>query len=184
MKDISYHILDIVQNSLNAGAGRIEVTITEESVTGRFELKISDNGCGMSEETLRAATDPFFTSSVTKKVGLGLPLLKQNAEMTGGTFDIKSMKGEGTEVTAVFDSLHIDMIPVGDLAMTFRTIIAANPDRNLIYRHCKDGEGFNVDTEDIRNNLEGVPMNTPEVLNYIVQFIRENLQELNSKKNQ
>jgi hypothetical protein len=174
MKDISYHILDIAQNSINAGAERIEISL-EENHSGHLELKISDNGKGMSDEVLRQVTDPFFTSSLNKKVGLGLPLLKQNAEMTGGTFQIASEENKGTTVTAVFNCHHIDMIPFGDLSMTLKTLIACNPGRDFIFRLLKDDRGFNVDTAEIRDNLDGVPLNTPEVLEYIGTFIRENL---------
>lgn len=180
MKDISYHILDVVQNSLNAGADRVEIDIMEESHTGRYELKISDNGGGMSSEMLKQVTDPFFTTSTKKKVGLGLPLLKQNAELTGGIFTIKSDLNKGTVVTAVFNSFHIDMIPVGDLAMTFKTLIASNPDKDFVYRHRKEDGGFDVDTADIRSNLDGESLNKIEVLEYITGFIRENLKILAS----
>src|SRR5512147_603301 len=113
MKDISCHILDIVQNSINAGADKIEIFISENTKTSEYILKISDNGCGISDETKEQVLDPFYTTSVTKKVGLGLPLLKQNAELTGGRLDISSIMGKGTVVIAIFNNSNIDMIPVG-----------------------------------------------------------------------
>jgi anti-sigma regulatory factor (Ser/Thr protein kinase) len=178
MKDISYHILDIVRNSLQAGAKRVDVELSTNSVTGRFVLKISDNGCGMSAEMLKQVTDPFFTTSVTKKVGLGLPLLKQHAELTEGSFSIESVKDKGTIVTAVFNSFHIDMIPIGDLAMTFKSLIASNPDRDFVYWHQKDSAGFVLDTTDIRSQLGEVNIASHEVLDYITDFIRDNLKAL------
>ena len=178
MKDVSYHILDIVQNSLNAGARRVEIDLMEESRTGRFTLKITDNGQGMTAEMLKQATDPFFTTSVTKKVGLGLPLLKQNAELTEGSFHIESVENKGTIVTAVFNSFHIDMIPMGNLAMTFRTLISSNPERDFVYRHRKDEEGFTLDTSEIQNQLDGVCLNKREVLDYLTDFIQDNLKAL------
>lgn len=180
MKDISYHILDIVRNSIQAGAKRVDVELSADSLTGLFVLKISDNGCGMSAEMLKQVTDPFFTTSVTKKVGLGLPLLKQNAELTEGSFSIESVKDKGTIVTAVFNYFHIDMIPMGDLAMTFKTLIASNPDRDFVYRHLKNSVGFVLDTTDIRSQLGEVSITSREVLDFITDFIRDNLKALST----
>lgn len=178
MKDLSYHILDIVQNSLNAGAQQVEVDFSEETATGRMTLIINDNGKGMGEEMLKRITDPFFTTSVTKKVGLGLPLLKQNAELTGGSFSVESTPGKGTRVTALFNPGHIDMIPTGDLALTFRTLIASNPERDFKLTCRKDETGFEVDTAELRIQLEGVSLASREVLDYISTFIRDNLKSM------
>lgn len=178
MKDLSYHILDIVRNSIQAGASRIETDITESSMTGQLILSIRDNGRGMSAAMVKKVTDPFFTTSGGKKVGLGLPLLKQNTELTGGVFSIESTEKKGTTVTAIFNRHHIDMIPTGDLAMTFRTLIAGNPDKDFIYRYRADEEGFDLDTAEIRKDLDGVNLNTREVLDYIADFIRENARAL------
>jgi Histidine kinase-, DNA gyrase B-, and HSP90-like ATPase len=178
MKDISYHILDIVQNSLHAGATEITVILTENTGDGKLILEVSDNGCGMTAEKLKKVIDPFFTTSVTKKVGLGLPLLKQNAELTGGTFSMESAEEKGTMITAIFHMDHIDMIPMGDLAMTFKTLIAANPDIKFIYRHSRDNQSFTLNTEEVQYELEDVKLNEPEVLNYLTDFIRCNLKAL------
>jgi len=178
VKDISYHILDIVQNSLHAGATSVSVVLTENTDNSKLTLEISDNGCGMTAEKLKKVIDPFFTTSVTKKVGLGLPLLKQNAELTGGNFSIESAENKGTMVTAVFHNNHIDMIPMGDLAITFKALIAANPEINFIYRHTMHNQSFTLNTEEVRYELEDVKLNTPEVLNYLVDFIRYNLKAL------
>jgi Histidine kinase-, DNA gyrase B-, and HSP90-like ATPase len=178
VKDISYHILDIVQNSLHAGATDISVNLTENTADCKLILEISDNGCGMTAEELKKVIDPFFTTSVTKKVGLGLPLLKQNVELTRGTFSMESVEHKGTLITAVFHNNHIDMIPMGDLAITFKTLIAANPDINFIYRHTRNNRNFVLNTEEVRSELEDVKLNTPEVLNYLADFIRDNLKAL------
>jgi len=178
MKDISYHILDIVQNSLHAGAEQIIVDVAEETKNGTLGLKIKDNGLGMTSDELKVATDPFYTTSVTKKVGLGLPLLKQNAELTGGTFHIKSVKNHGTVVFAEFISTNIDMIPMGDMALTFKTLIAMNPEKDITYRHKRDGQEFILDTAEIRRELGDIPLNTHEVLDYITNLIQGSLKAL------
>jgi hypothetical protein len=182
VKDISYHILDIVRNSLNAGARMVEIHILEYSQTGQLVLKIKDNGSGMKEEMINKVTDPFFTTSVKKKVGLGLPLLKQNAELTGGRFSIESAVQKGTLVEAVFNLHHIDMIPIGDLALTFRTLIASSPDTDFLYRYRVDDCGFDLDTAEIRMRLEGVSLNTREVLDYVTDAIHANLKALKGWK--
>jgi signal transduction histidine kinase len=102
MKDLSLHILDIVQNSISAGAANISIRIDENVVTDTFSIEIEDDGCGMDQQTVQKVTDPYYTSRTTRKVGLGVPLFKQNAEMSGGTFGIESQPGKGTTVRAVF----------------------------------------------------------------------------------
>jgi hypothetical protein len=132
----------------------------------------------MKESTVKQVTDPFFTTSVKKKVGLGLPLLKQNTEQTGGLFTVESAVQKGTQVTATFNSHHIDMIPMGDLASTFKLLIAANPDENFVYRHTAGRHEFEMNTAEIRSALGGVSLNTREVLEYIVELINNHLEAL------
>lgn len=183
MRDISYHILDIVRNSLNAGASRVEIDISENSGSGVYCLIIRDNGCGMEEDTLNHVTDPFYTTSVKKKVGLGLPLLKQHAEITGGSFKIESAIEKGTTVTAIFNRNHIDMIPAGDLAMTFRTLLVSAPDLDLIFRYRLDDNGFELNTAVIRKELGGVGLASREVLDFLCDYIRDNLNEAEVRNN-
>jgi hypothetical protein len=182
MKDISFHILDIVQNSLHAGADKIVIELEEDTKEGTLRLVITDNGSGMDKQMLEQVTDPFFTSSTTKKVGLGLPLLKQNAEQTGGRFEVNSDLNIGTTVTATFMTGNIDMIPEGDLAATLITLIAAEPGKDFIFRQEKDGEEFELDTAAIRAELGDVDLSRCEVLNFIADFIRSNVSELHEKR--
>jgi hypothetical protein len=178
MKDISFHILDIVQNSLHAGADRIIIELVEDTREGTLQLTITDNGAGMDPQMLEQVTDPFFTSSTTKKVGLGLPLLQQNAEQTGGKFEVSSDLNIGTTVAATFNTGNIDMIPEGDPAATLITLIAAEPLKNFIYRQEKDGEGFELDTAAIRTELGDVDLSRSEVLEFVADFIRSNVNAL------
>ena len=182
MKDISFHILDIVQNSLHAGADKIIIELEEDTKEGTLRLVITDNGSGMDQQMLEQVTDPFFTSSTTKKVGLGLPLLKQNAEQTGGRFEVNSDLNIGTTVTATFMTGNIDMIPEGDLAATLITLIAAEPGKDFIFRQEKDGEEFELDTAAIRAELGDVDLSRCEVLDFIAGFIRSNVSELHEKR--
>jgi hypothetical protein len=178
MKDISYHILDIAQNSIHARAKNITISIAEDDMKGTLELIISDNGCGMPAEMLQQVVDPFFTTSVKKKVGLGLPLLKQNAELTEGHFQLESFPNKGTIVKAVFHKNHIDMIPTGDIALTMRILISSDPATDFIYRHSLGNKKFELDTAEMRKELEGIPLNNPDVLKYISGYIHKNLDAL------
>ena len=110
MKEIALHILDIAQNSITAGADRLEIALTEEN--GAISLTIADDGRGMSPELLATVSDPFTTTRTTRKMGLGLPLLRLAAEQTGGSLTIESTLGAGTTVRALFRGDHIDCPPV------------------------------------------------------------------------
>jgi hypothetical protein len=181
MKDISFHILDIVQNSLHAGADDIIIEMIENTKQGMLKLTITDNGSGMDQRMVDHVTDPFFTTSTTKKVGLGLPLLKQNAEQTGGAFEVHSELNKGTVVSAVFNTRSIDMIPEGDVAATMRTLIAAEPLKDFIYRQRKDGEVFELDTAAMREELGNIDLSHREVLEFISHFIRSNVSVFHEK---
>ena len=169
MKQLSENILDITMNSVRAGSPLTEVSVTEEGSI--LTLLIKDSGCGMTEEQAANVTDPFFTTRKTRKVGLGLPFLKMEAELTGGSFSIKSAVGVGTEVKASFDMSHIDAIPLGDMAETVMTIIGASPETDLIFTHKSGEKQISLDTRDLRAQLDGVPLDTPEVLLWVKEYL-------------
>ncbi len=172
MTELSLNVLDVAQNSVKAGASLIELGAVRE---GKWlTLTVEDNGCGMTEEQVAHVTDPFFTTRTTRKVGLGVPFFKMAAEMTGGSFSIASRVGVGTKTTAKFDTAHIDCIPLGDMCGTVASLIQCNPDRDFVYRYEKDGRGFTLDTREMREELGDVPLDTPEVMEFIREFITEN----------
>lgn len=183
MKELSLHILDIAENSAKAGAGLIGISITEKG--GILTLRITDDGCGMKPEMLSRVTDPFTTSRTTRKVGLGLPLLRLAAEQTGGSLEITSRhidefpENHGTEVTAVFNTRHIDSPPLGDVISTIVTLIQGHPDSDLIFRHTAEGNvsgktlDVSLETKAMREVLGDVPLSTPDVL----VWIRDSLSE-------
>lgn len=180
MKDISLHLLDILQNSVVAGATEISVEITEDSSKGSFKLIITDNGKGMDAETLAKVTDAFFTTRTTRKIGLGLPLLKQNAERTGGSFSITSAPGSGTKVEAVFCSHSMDMLPLGDVAGTLALTISSWPAIEFRYEHKTTFGEFSLKTADLKEILDGLPLNNPEVIKFMKEMITENLHEISA----
>ena len=179
MKDLSLHVMDILQNSTRAKATLIKFTIIENEEQDIYELIFEDNGCGMSEETLQRVTDPFFTTRTVRKVGLGIPLLKQNCEKTGGRFSISSQVGVGTEVHAVFSHKHIDRPALGDIATTIVYTASAYPDIHFIYKHIHNDKEYVFDTQEIAEVLDGISIQNPEIIAYLVEMVRENLKEIN-----
>ena len=135
MEDLSLHILDVVENSIRAGAGCVWVRLTEDRREERLTLEIDDDGEGMDEETKGRCLDPYFTTKSGKEVGLGLAFLAQSAEDTGGCLSVKSEKGKGTTVTAVYDLTHIDLRPLGDVNGTIRCLKATHPEIDLRYEY-------------------------------------------------
>ena len=126
MKYLSMHILDIIQNSIRANASCVELNIVENKQLNTYTIIIIDNGDGMDDEMLSKVFDPFFTTRTTRKVGLGLPLLKQNAERTGGHLIVKSKPREGTIIEASFAHNNIDRPSLGDISGTIMIIVGAN----------------------------------------------------------
>lgn len=144
------HILDIVENSIRAHAKKIEIKIIEEKKKDLLTIEIIDDGKGMDKKTLKNVLDPFFTTKSTKRVGLGLSLLAQSAEESGGSIKIESKPGQGTKVKAVFGYSHIDRKPLGDVNESLKVLIAANPDINFIYEYQKDNTNYYLDTKGIK----------------------------------
>lgn len=182
MTELSLNVLDVAQNSIKAGATLIEISVDVQTEADRITIIIADNGCGMDETTVKQVTDPFYTTRTTRKVGLGVPLFKMAAEMTGGRFEITSEVGRGTKVTAEFVLSNIDRMPLGDMSQTIETLIVYNTAIDFIYTYRVDNEQYELSTAQMREILEGVPLDNPEVVAYIKDFLRENTSALN--KNQ
>lgn len=180
MKDLSSHIMDIVQNSIRAEASWIRIRICEDPDTDLFLTEIQDNGCGMDQATLAKVGDPFFTSRTVRKVGLGIPLLQQNAERTGGKVNIVSQPEQGTTLTACFGHSHPDRPPLGDMAETFTLLAATNPTIRFSYCHTTPSGTYRSDTQEINQVLKGVPLMHPEILSAIQNTIRKNLKKIHA----
>jgi hypothetical protein len=171
--ELSLHILDIAENSIRAGANLIRITVEEDLPAKRYVLEITDNGSGMSKEVREKALDPFFTSKKVRRVGLGLPMLADATERTGGGFLLESEVGKGTRVRAEFGLDHIDRQPLGKITGTLIAIIIGNPQTDFVYEHRRNGRAYVLDTREVKEELEDIPINHPEVLH----FLRENIQE-------
>lgn len=172
MRELSLNILDIVENSVKAEAKIVYIdVIARDNV---LTISIKDDGKGMSEEFLSRVTDPYTTTRTTRKVGMGLPFLKMEAEMAGGTFDIRSKLGEGTTVTTTFAIDHIDRPPLGDLGETMSILISNGDEVDYVLHFVFNETDFVFDTRELKEQLDGVPMDEPEVLLFIKNYIREN----------
>ena len=176
MKDISMHIMDILQNSIRAQADRVELNVTEDHAADTLTLEFIDNGTGMSKETLEKVLNPFFTTRTTRKVGLGLSLLKQNAEQTGGSLDIQSELGKGTVVKAVFGLSHWDRQPMGDLPGTLILTVSAHPEIRFIFRYKSETIDFVFDTDEVNEVLEGASLQDPSIIQDLKELVSANLE--------
>ena len=178
MQELSLNILDIAENSIRAGASLVEISVVRSTPSQTLSVTVEDNGCGMNEEQVKRAADPFFTTRSTRPVGLGLPFFKMTAEMTGGRFSLCSTPGVGTRVEADYCYGHIDMFPLGDIPSTMIALILGHPGTNFLYRHEKDGNMFVFDTREVKQLLEGVEITSNEVLSFLRRMLEENIAEI------
>lgn len=182
MKDISLHVLDIVQNSISAKATLIEVAIKDLDQKNEYTVTIKDNGKGIPPDILETITDPWTTTRRTRKVGLGIPLFKQNAELTGGTFQITSEINKGTQLCAQFINDHIDRLPSGDLSGVYLMLVTANPKLEFVFSHQTDCGEFVFDTREVKQILGDVSLNESSIRTFLKEMLQENIQELYQKR--
>ena len=182
MKEISLNILDITENSIKAKASCVTIEIEESKDKDALSLAICDNGCGMAPDFLEKVTDPFVTTRTTRKVGLGLSLLKIAAESCDGGFSIDSEPNKGTRVRASFRLTHLDRMPLGDMPSTLKVLIGMHENVRFVYTHRTDLGAFTFDTEEIRQTLGDIPLSEPEILGWIGDYIQENLDSIEGGK--
>lgn len=149
MKDLSLHLLDIVENSIRAEAKRVEISVVEDEESDLLMLKIEDDGKGMEEEALRRATQPFFSTKPGRRVGLGLALLAQATREANGCFEISSVPGTGTKIKATFHYSHPDRKPLGDIPATLETLMIGNPGVDFLYEHRTGNRTMRIDTREV-----------------------------------
>ncbi len=176
---MSLHVLDVAENSIDAGAGLIVITLSENEKEDSFSVQIEDDGKGMDEEMVKRVLDPFFTTKTVRRFGLGIPLLEQSCRESGGGLHIESAAGKGTTINARFRKSHIDRKPLGDMGSTMMTLIGGHPEIDFELRFEKNGVADSVlSTRELRKELEGVPLNEPAVLKYIRENVNEAMQEV------
>lgn len=172
------HILDVVENALTAEARLIRIGLEKIDDQDILRLRVIDDGQGIPEDILAQVTDPFYTTRTTRRVGLGLSLISQAAERTGGSFKIDSRTGQGTHIEAEFGLNHIDRAPLGDMLGTLMSLIVGRPDVDFIYEQKAGDSEFILDTREVKEALEGVSLSQPEVIAFLKDTINEGLAEL------
>lgn len=178
MRELSLNVLDIAQNSVSAKASLVEVELIEDTEKHELLIGIYDNGKGMTPEQVENVRDPFFTTRTTRKVGMGIPLFKFAAEMTGGKLEIESEVGVGTKVRAYFKTDHLDFTPIGDMTSTIISLVTMNLHIDFVYRRKINDKEFTVDTRQLKEILGDVPLNEPSIASWITQYINENTKQL------
>lgn len=181
MKELSLNILDIAYNSIAAKAATIKITVNYLISKNRLVIVIEDDGCGMSKEFVERVISPFTTTRTTRKVGLGIPFMKDSAEVTGGEFSIESEVGKGTAIRAEYVYDSIDRMPMGDLAETVTTLIGANESIRYILEYRVDDAEFVFDTLEAREVLGGdVRLDSIEVISFLKEYIAGGIFEANN----
>lgn len=185
MKELSLNILDIAKNSVKAKADNIEIILTETEET--LEIKIKDDGCGMTKEQVSSVMDPFFTTRTTRNVGMGIPLLKLAAEQTGGCVEITSVSekddpaNKGTVTSAKFCKNHLDFTPLGDVVSSITILIQGAPDIRWVYRHTTPKGDVELDTAELKEVLGDVPLDNYEVIKWIEEYLKEGYESISYK---
>ena len=167
------HILDVIQNSIEAGASKIEITIEENLEKNLFQFEVSDNGRGMSAEQIAGILDPFYTTRTTRHIGLGLPLLLESCRRCDGDLTINSTPGEGTTLQASFRHNHIDRAPLGDMPTVLLAALLSENPVDWRYVHRLNGEEFRLDSSEIRRELEDIPLTHPKVRQWLMDVLLE-----------
>lgn len=176
VRDLSLHLLDLVQNSITAGANLITIRISLDEQK-MLTMELIDDGRGMNPELLKRVTSPFATTRTTRKVGLGIPLMKENAEKAGGSFQLESEEGVGTRLTVAMDTGNIDCLPLGDLEGTLLSLMLTNPMHPDFLFTGKTPKGScSFDTREVRAALgNDIPFNEPSVAMWLKEALHEEM---------
>ena len=171
MRELALHLLDIAENSVAAGAMHIDLAVEEDVQADRLILRVEDDGKGMDALTAARAVDPFYTTRTTRKVGLGIPLLKAAAEAADGCLALSSTPGKGTSLEASFRYSHIDRMPLGNLADTCLTLVIGHPEIFWKFLYKSDAYEFVYDQQEIIDQLDGVSITEPSILGFLRNYI-------------
>lgn len=176
MRELSLHLMDIIENSVAAHANLINIEIKELPDEDKLIITVKDNGCGMDEKMVEHVKDPFTTTRQTRKVGLGISLLEAACKRCDGNLNVKSELNKGTEVTAYMKYSHIDREPLGKIEETIVTSLL-NPSVDIAYKHVVGNKEFIFDSREIRK-ITGHDISQPEILQWIKEYIHENLESI------
>lgn len=180
MRELALHLLDIAENSVSAKADTIQILVVEDQTADRLSMSVIDNGAGMSAEMVKRVIDPFVTSRTTRKVGLGIPLLKAAAEACNGWLEIQSTPGQGTSLTVAFQESHIDRMPLGNLVDTLLTLVIGSPEVHWIFRYTVNEHTFEFDNRPVQEALGDIPLSDPAVLRYLRELLDSGIADVTS----
>ena len=173
--------MDIAENAVAADATLIEIGVMEDKRGDWVRIRVKDNGKGIPAELIENVADPFYTTRTTRRVGLGLSLFREASRRCGGSFEIRSKKGEGTEVLGSFRRNDIDRAPLGDMLSSLVSLIIGNPGVDFVYHHDVDGRAFHLDTREVKQTLDGLPIHQPEVIKFLKEFLLESLTKIGAE---
>lgn len=182
MKELSMHVYDLMENSTAANAKDITLTIRDDKNSNIFDFTINDNGKGMPQELMARVMDPYTTSRTTRKVGLGLPLIKQNTERCNGGTELQSEPGVGTRLHFWFEHNNWDRPPMGDLAGTIAMLCGAHEDIHIVMHYITNQGAYTFDTAEVKEALDGMSLNDVHIMKYLKEMIQENLSEINANE--
>ena len=182
MLELALHVLDAMQNSIEAGADRLELVILEDPVKDHLKIELKDNGQGMAAELVKRVLDPFVTTRKTRHVGLGLPLFAAAARRCDGDLQIQSEPGKGTRISAVFRYSHWDRAPLGDMPSALLAILLAQRPVDVHYRHRVGSRKFCFDSSEIRRELGDLPLSLPPVRTWVLKTLQEGEHSLRDSK--
>ena len=171
MRDLSLHLLDIIQNSVSAGATSVYIEINADDTY--LEISVKDNGKGMEADLLSEVTDPFVTTRSSRKVGLGIPLIKEACEHAGGGITISSTAGKGTQINMKMLISSIDRLPVGDIGSTFMNLAVSNPEIDFHLTMISPIDKYLLSFSEIRKYMDGVPLSDINVAGWIKNNIEK-----------
>jgi len=178
LRELTLHLLDIAENSVAAQARTVTLTVVEDLAHDRLSMSVADDGQGMDAEMAARVVDPFVTSRTTRKVGLGIPLLKEAAEACNGVLNIDSAVGKGTTLTVEFQHSHIDRMPLGNLPDTILSLVIAYPQVHWRFHYQVNDQVFDFDDQPVKETLEGVPLTEPGVLAYLRELLEAGVSEI------
>ncbi|MBP2664411.1 MAG: putative system histidine kinase [Firmicutes bacterium] len=178
MREISLHILDLVQNSIEAGATAVKLEIIETIVKDSMVIRVYDNGRGMNKKMRQLVIDPFITTRTTRRIGLGLPLMDMSTKRCGGYLKIDSTPGQGTVIEAMYQHSHFDRPPMGNLVETIKSILVGNPVLEFSYKHTVDDKSISISSREIADILDGISLTQPDVLIWLHGYLSDNIANL------
>jgi len=147
---------------------RSTILFEEKTKDHTLTFVVNDDGIGINKEMLKKWMT-VFTTRTTRKVGLGVPLLKMTCEQTGGSLEVKSEPQMGAWVKAVYRTDHPDCLPLGDIAGTLALLLKTNPEIRFRALYRLDDDEFRFDSDELKQL--GIDLDTAEMFLHSKNFL-------------